>query len=145
MARYACQFEIRRGQRNQDGNRDIMEGIEVDNYGDEEEYEAHDDPDDDSPYVMPGDMASDPSWVKHGTDVPMEVGVNNVESFLLKKVIHEADHVVARLVKIISGKNKYPRGIHCDNPGNYGSVADPQLSRCNGKKNQRKHFRSSCQ
>ena len=92
-------------------DREIMEGIEVDNYGDEEEYEAHDDPDDDSPYVMPGDMASDPSWVKHGTDVPMEVGVNKVESFLLKKAIHEADHVVARLVKIISGKNKIPEGF----------------------------------
>ena len=65
--------EDRRTKMEKYDDRDIMEGIEVDNYGDEEEYEAHDDPDDDTPYVMPGDMASDPSWVKHETDVPMEV------------------------------------------------------------------------
>ena len=68
-------------------DREIMEGIEVDNYGDEEEYEAHDDPDDDSPYVMPGGVASDPSWVKHGTNVPMEVPHRSYQVCLVNGLI----------------------------------------------------------
>ena len=80
-----------------------------------QECEAHNDQDDESSYVQPQDNVPDPSWVKNGTDVPIDVRVNNVEYFLLEKAIEEADHVFARTANMICGKTKIPHGYDRSN------------------------------